>query len=604
MKKITLLFTFLWVSFMGQAQIVASQNFNTALGWTTTTTTSDAGTTISAWARRTTGGNPNCAPFAGAGMARFQSYSIPAGGSGRLTSPAITFAGALYRVKLKMFRDSGYPTDADNIKVYYNTTAAAGGTLLGTVNRSVQLAPVVAADGWYSYTFDIPGTITGTGYINILGTSQYGNNIFIDEISVEQVQPLDAEMSSVSMNSIVAAGSKVISGSIKNMGTTAINAMDIKWQINNGTIYTQSLTGLNIALGQTYNFSHPDQWNATPGNYSLKVWVANVNGQATDNDATNDLITKAVAVASGSSARLPLYEKFSSATCPPCANFNTNFFAPFYTSGTNQSNLALICYQVNWPGTGDPYYTAEVGQRVSYYGVTGAPTLFVDSKEGTLFDTAGLQNALNAAALEPAYFAINATRLLSGTNMSVTINTMPYLSGDYVIHAAVVERITTGNAATNGETSFKNVMMKMLPDPAGTSVTFTNDVLNTQTVQADLSATFIEDLNDIEVVVFIQNVATKAIMQAAYATDALANTTVTANSFAKLFPNPSNGIIQIASEEPISVEVTDMTGKVVFRANELENGAQMNLTSLQKGVYVAKMTNATGATQSQKIVLN
>ncbi|MEN9337645.1 MAG: hypothetical protein RLZZ500_2632, partial [Bacteroidota bacterium] len=159
MKKTTLLFAFLLVSILGQAQIIASQNFDSALGWTTTTTTSDAGTTISAWARRTTGGAPVCSPFAGAGMARFNSYNIPANGTGRLTSPAITFAGATYRVKLKMFRDSGYPTDADNIKVYYNTTSAAGGTLLGTVNRSVQLAPVVAADGWYAYAFDIPGNV-------------------------------------------------------------------------------------------------------------------------------------------------------------------------------------------------------------------------------------------------------------------------------------------------------------------------------------------------------------------------------------------------------------------------------------------------------------
>jgi hypothetical protein len=78
--------------------VVASQNFDTALGWTSTTVTSDAGTTISAWARRTTGTTPTCTPFAGAGMARFISYNIPSGGTGRLTSPAITFAGLSYKL--------------------------------------------------------------------------------------------------------------------------------------------------------------------------------------------------------------------------------------------------------------------------------------------------------------------------------------------------------------------------------------------------------------------------------------------------------------------------------------------------------------------------
>ncbi|MEN9336395.1 MAG: hypothetical protein RLZZ500_1382, partial [Bacteroidota bacterium] len=485
-----------------------------------------------------------------------------------------------------------------------NTTSAAGGTLLGTVNRSVQLAPVVAADGWYAYAFDIPGNVNGTGYINILGTSQYGNNIFIDEITVEQIQPVDAEMSSVTMNAIVASGSKVISGTIKNMGTSAINTMDVKWQIGTGTIYTQSLSGLNIAAGQTYNYSHTDQWNATPGAYTLKVWVANVNGQATDGDASNDMVTKSVAVASGSTTRLPLYEKFSSSTCGPCYSFNTNYFSPFYTTGTNHDNLALICYQVNWPGTGDPYYTAEVGERVAYYGVTGAPTLYVDSKEGTNFSTAQLQSALNAEMAEPAYFALNATRLLNGTDITVDVTTTPYLTGTYTVHAVVVERITTGNIATNGETSFKNVMMKMLPDASGTPVNFTYDTPNTFSLQASLTGLNIEEMSDIDVIVFVQNTATKAVMQAAYATDALANNQFSASAFAKLYPNPTNGIVRIASEENVSVEVTDMTGKVVYTASNLENGASMNLTSLQKGVYVAKMTNASGATQSQKIILN
>ena len=189
MKKITLLLLF-FIAFQSNAQVVASQNFDVAIGWTSTMVTNDANVSISAWSRRTAGTTPTCTPFAGAGMARFNSYNIPNGSSGRLTSPAITFAGASYRVNLKMFRDSGYPTDADNIKVYYNTTNAAGGTLLGTVNRSKSLAPIATADGWYTYTFIIPGTTTGTGYINILGTSAYGNNIFIDEIVVDQMQML------------------------------------------------------------------------------------------------------------------------------------------------------------------------------------------------------------------------------------------------------------------------------------------------------------------------------------------------------------------------------------------------------------------------------
>ncbi len=599
MKKITLLLLF-FIAFQSNAQVVASQNFDVALGWTSTTVTNDAGTVISAWSRRTAGTTPTCTPFAGAGMARFNSYNIPSGSSGRLTSPAITFTGASYRVNLKMFRDSGYPTDADNIKVYYNTTNAAGGTLLGTVNRSKSLAPVVSADGWYSYTFIIPGTLTGTGYINILGTSAYGNNIFIDEIVVDQIPVNDAVMSALNVNSIIPSGVTAIAGTIKNNGLTTINTIDIKWQVDAGTIYSQSLSGLNLAGGQTYDFTHNAQWNATPGNYSLKAWVSNINGGSTDGDTTNDIITKSVSVASSSASRTPLYEKFSSSTCPPCASFNGTYFSPFLSNNPNE--FSLISYQVNWPGTGDPYYTAEVGTRVSYYGVTGAPTLYVDAKDGTNFNAAALDSDLNNALATPAYFTIDATKSLVGNVMSVQVTTMPYLTGNYNLYVAVVEKLTTGNVASNGETEFHNVFMKMMSSASGDSVSFTHDVQTVNNFQTTLTGLFIEQMSDLEVIVFIQNPATKAIMQSKVATLALSANSFDSASKFKVYPNPSNGIVKIKTESPVDVVVMDISGKTVYTMNQVTSESQLNLSSLQKGIYMAKIMSE-GTEETQKIIL-
>ncbi|MFM7018396.1 T9SS type A sorting domain-containing protein [Flavobacterium sp.] len=599
MKKITLLFLF-FITLVGNAQIVATQNFDTSLGWSSTTVTSDAGTTISAWSRRTTGGAPACTPFAGAGMARFNAYNIPSGSTGRLTSTAITFSGASYRVNFKMYRDSGYSTDADNIKVYYNTSTAAGGTLLGTVNRSKDLAPIVSADGWYSYSFNIPGTLTGTGYINILGTSAYGNNIFIDEIVVDQIPANDAQMSELSVNSIIPSGMTSITGTIKNNGLTTLNSIDVKWQVDAGTTYTQSFSGLNLAAGQTYIFTHNDQWNATPGLYSVKAWVSNINGGSVDADATNDMITKSVSVASGSTTRFPLYEKFSSATCSPCASFNGTYFNPFLSS--HPGEFSLICYQVNWPGSGDPYYTAEVGSRVSYYGVTGAPTLYVDSKDGTNWSASLLESDLTSALAKPAYFSIDATKSLVGNDMTVQVNTTPYLTGNFILYVAVVEKLTTGNIASNGETEFHNVMMKMMPDASGTAVNFTHDVLSSNNLQTTLTGLNIEEMTDLDVIVFIQDPATKAIMQSKVATEALSTNSFANSSKLKLYPNPSNGIVKINTESPVDVVVMDITGKVVYTMNQVTNETQMNLSSLQKGIYMAKVISE-GSEETQKIIL-
>lgn len=592
MKKITIFF-FLLLSTLSEAQVVASQNFDTALGWTATSTT--------AWSRRTAGTAPTCLPYAGAGMARFYSYNLSAGTTARLTSPAITFAGASYRVKFKMYRDSGYETDADNIKVYYNTTGLAGGTLLGTVNRSRALAPVVSEDGWYNYAFDISGTISGTGYVHFLGTSAYGNNIFIDEVTVEQIPALDAELSTVALSLIVppATSNIPVAGTFKNYGTTTINTIDVNWQVDNGTIHTQTLSGLSVAPNGTYNFTHQDTWSPSAGLYAVSVWVSNVNG-STDNDSTNDQIIKNISVASGTTTRLPLYEEFSSSTCGPCATFNGNYYNPFHDA--NASNYASIAYRVNWPGTGDPYYTTEVGTRVAYYGISGAPTLLVDSKDGTNFDSAALSSDLTEALAKPSYFAISATKTLTGSDLTLDINTTPYLSGTYRLYAAVVEKHTYNNFASNGETEFRDVFMKMIPDAGGTTINFTNDVpVNTQ-LSANLDGLFIEEMNDLEVVIFIQDYAGKTVMQSTYATESLSTNHPSLADSVKLYPNPSNGIVRIKTDVDTDVVILDMTGKEVYRVKNAVNDQIINLTSLQKGVYVAKINNVNGEL-NQKIVI-
>lgn len=200
MKKNTLL-TLLFVAFASKSysQIIASENFDSALDWTVAHTVGSS--TNPGWTQVSTGTYPTCNPVAGAGMAKFNSFSVPAGDSYDLTSSAIPFTGGAYRVSFKMYRDNGYPALGDIIDVYYNTTATStGGTLLGIVNRAIGLTPIESANGWYSYTFLIPGNPNGNGYISLLAKSLYGNNIFVDEIKVENVPTCDNPTALISSN--------------------------------------------------------------------------------------------------------------------------------------------------------------------------------------------------------------------------------------------------------------------------------------------------------------------------------------------------------------------------------------------------------------------
>jgi|GEM_PF-1356358 len=147
------------------------------------------------WDRQTSGTFPTCSPHSGAAMARYNCFNLSAGTKGELITPALAVPnGEDYRVKFWMYRDDGYTTNYDLVNVYVNNSAtSSGGSLLGTINRYRGFAPVVTVNGWYEYTFAFTGT-TSNRHIIFEAVSAYGNNIFIDDVTVELV-PAGAQFS-------------------------------------------------------------------------------------------------------------------------------------------------------------------------------------------------------------------------------------------------------------------------------------------------------------------------------------------------------------------------------------------------------------------------
>ena len=191
------------------SQVLLYENFDNPTSWASWTVGHPAGTdTNVGWSNVTAGTNPTCSPALGTGMAKFASFDFNRD-KFDLSSPSIAFTGGLYRVTLKMYRDVEYATNADNIEVFYNIAPTSeSGTSLGVVNRTIGLAPAETASGWYNYTFVIPGNPTGAGHISILGSSTFGNNIYIDEIVVENSPSCDNPTALVS-SAITASGATV-----------------------------------------------------------------------------------------------------------------------------------------------------------------------------------------------------------------------------------------------------------------------------------------------------------------------------------------------------------------------------------------------------------
>ncbi|MCX7955367.1 MAG: fibronectin type III domain-containing protein [Bacteroidales bacterium] len=165
-----------------------------------------AGTgTPGTWNSTNSGTNPTCLPRSGNKMIRFNSYTYPSGTIGLLISPYLTFQSNYYQVKFWMYRDNGYPNISDRVEVYFSPDLNMNNAILiGTVNRSISLPPIVPNTNWYEYTFNLPTGIANTsGYVIFAGVSNYGNNIYVDDITIKSYCPTPSNItiSNVTYNS-------------------------------------------------------------------------------------------------------------------------------------------------------------------------------------------------------------------------------------------------------------------------------------------------------------------------------------------------------------------------------------------------------------------
>lgn len=580
MKKITLLFLtqVMVVCLFAQQTVYLTEGFSSVppSGWTIDAQSAHWSSSASANAGGT---SPEC-DF---------NWSPQFTGVSRLISPQVNTTGAS-----SVVLDFQYMLDhyggAYTIGAATTSNGSTWTDVWSIVNPS---ASVSATNEVVQITNADVGSSTFQICFYFSGDSYNINDWYIDDVFLFEPCTTDGNMAACTVPSYVQQGSINITGDIVNYGTGNITSMIVKYQIDNGTINTTNITGINLSFGQTYSYTCTQPWSATPGNYSLKVWIDDVNSAGLDCNQDNDTITKAVSIATQTATRLPIYEEFTSSTCSPCASFNSGTFTPFITAHPDE--FSLIKYQMNWPGNGDPYYTAEGGTRRTYYGVNAVPDLFIDGASSAM-TSSGMAAELTAEAGKATFFTIAQTPTYTGTTVTVPITITPYISGTFKVYVVVVEKTTTGNVSTNGETSFKHVMMKMLGSANGTSVSFTAGTDYTNSFVQDMSATNVEEMSDLQAVVFVQENATKEIFQSSFDDIALAGGIYendVFNSF-NVYPNPfsnsANVEFSLSQAGKISFDIYNVLGEKVSSIEEATYGAgahsiNINAENLKQGVY-------------------
>ena len=445
-------------------------------------------------------------------------------------------------------------------------------------------------------------------------------DISIDNFEISEALALD--VAGISMTTpqtiILANGAVTVSGKLQNMGTSTVTSMDVNYSIDGGATVTEALSGLNLATGSYYDFNHGSTWTPTAaGTYNIEIWATNINGTS-DMNTANDMVSGLVTVYDNATIKRPMLESFTSSTCGPCVAGNVN--VSNVLSGFNNSDYSLLKYQMSWPGSGDPYYTAEGGDRRNYYGVNAVPDFILDGNiwQGNSSSLTGSQ--ITSVLANPAFVEMSSYFTVDEVNQTVdiTVNIDPL--GDFAnsltLYTAIYEITTYNNVGSNGETSFDNVMKKMVPGSSG----FALSSLQTGVLVAEnFSHTFqgsyvlppnannptnhaiqhsIEDFNNLGVVSWIQNDVTKEIVQSTVATLSATNVGELNSTRLMLFPNPAENTATLAFQglegSDVKIDLYNLLGELVFSGNHTSASNfdyyNIDVTILNNGIYNLVLT--------------
>ncbi|HAQ64286.1 MAG TPA: hypothetical protein DCR43_00270 [Bacteroidales bacterium] len=449
---------------------------------------------------------------------------------------------------------------------------------------------------------------------------------YIDDIKLFSPLALDAALASVKIAKYTEEGVPFnLEGTVSNEGSTVLNSFDINYTLDGGSAQVYPVTGVNVALGDVYNFTHnvPIVLSGI-GAHPITVWINNVNGGIDlnpDND-TMHVVSNAVPFVP---EKKVLAEEATGTWCGWCIR------------GICFMDYMAETYPDTWIGVavhnGDPMVVTDYDGAMAQIipGFMGYPSVTSDRTSGDSDPSdleAGYQRrieAISPATVEIVNYAWNPdTREVSFDLQSEFVADV---NNELRFGVIFVEDSLWGTSAQWGQTNyyaggsngamcgyenkpstvpaadmkFDHVAREILDTPFGTPNSLPASITSGSVISYQYSYTLPDGwrYDKLHVVGFLLDMSTNEILNANNVISSYVG--VADRNFENgiaVYPNPSREYTNVAftldNATAVSVDVCDLFGSMVYSGDVHEYAAGQNQirisnASLANGMYVVRL---------------
>lgn len=291
------------------------------------------------------------------------------------------YPGSLDRLRILVSNDCG---------VTYTSVYSKSGTTLATAGSSEDDYRNPATADWRAERISLNSSFLGTGTIvRFENLSDYGNNIFVDNINIAPKFKRDLEITNVSPLVYCATNITPVA-TVFNRGTEAVSAYKVSYSIDGATAVLTTVTAA-IAPGATANVTLTGA-TTTTGVHSIKIYSFDpvaVSGTG-DQYVFNDTLVRQLTVVSTITAA-SLTQNFESATFPPTGwgVANTDGGLTWQKSGAGNASTGSA-YVRNFAYVANGQIDRLFSPVLSYSGVDSVKLTFDVSAATRVFPGVGI----------------------------------------------------------------------------------------------------------------------------------------------------------------------------------------------------------------------